>query len=359
MILLEYKELSPSYMGQLLSETSSEEIKDALSFISDWLGGRESFDQKTSGSTGSPKNIQISRSLMETSARQTLNYLGLKRGGTAMLCISTKYIGGKMVLVRALVNKMNIILSEPSSNPMDNYDIKGQEISLCSMVPLQVQTVLKKEGQGAFQNISTILIGGATIRTLLEKDLSEIQSTRFFHTYGMTETVSHIALREIGKAPVNTYTVLPGNAIQLSPDQTLEVNGPVTDNRWITTNDIIEQISDSQFLYLGRLDNVINSGGIKVNPERLESKLSETLQSLGYNEFIRSSAQDSSLGEIIILLIEGEATSSEKTILKSIADYAGLEQHTKPRRVYFIPSFVRTENGKIRRKETSRLITSP
>ena len=359
MISLRYKELNPSHLREIQSKTSSNELSEALVFIIDWLEGQKAFDQKSSGTTGVPKTLQIARSLMQVSAEQTLSHLGLRKGGTALLCLSSKYIGAKMVLVRALINQMDIILIEPSSNPLKEPALRRKEISLSSMVPLQVQKIIDTEGPEAFENFQNILIGGAGVNPALDRQLSKINTTRFFHTYGMTETVSHIALREVKGLDSKAYNLLPGNTIRLTHEQTLEVSGPVTQGKWISTNDVVNPISDTQFEYIGRIDNVINSGGIKVHPEELEASLHDSMQQLGYDEFIITSTPDDSLGEKIVLLIESSSTRKEDIILQHIEKNAVLTGHIKPRQVYFLPSFIRTENGKIRRSETTGLLTSP
>ncbi|MBV6646078.1 MAG: AMP-binding protein, partial [Cyclobacteriaceae bacterium] len=207
----------------------------AINFIRSWEAGTREFVFQTSGSTGRPKAISLSRDILSYSARQTLDFLGLPEGGWTLLCIHPKFIGGAMVIVRALINKMNLHVVEPSST----LTRPGELVyDLISMVPLQIATLLgQKQSFSAFRNI---LIGGAGIDQNQERELAEINA-KFYHTYGMTETASHIAIRAIDTPYFNT---LGDIKMDIDSRGALALKGTVTANQWIQTNDLVELKSD-------------------------------------------------------------------------------------------------------------------
>lgn len=357
MIYLQHSELEPSYLAKLVTQEDSKELQSALQFIIEWIEGRERFIQMTSGSTGKPKEIQLDRELMLISARQTLSFLNLDEGGVSLLCLSVNYIAGKMLLVRALEHKMDLILAEPTSNPLAS--LKDQKITLCSMVPYQVRTIIDQEGSEAFSQLKNLLVGGGIVDRSLETELARITGCSIHHTYGMTETISHIAMRRLDKKTDKFFQLLPENDIRLSEDGTLQIKGPVTRNQWVNTHDIVKLNSSTQFEFLGRADNVINSGGVKIYPEQVEVQLYTILENLGYQEYMITGVDDKSLGSKVVLIIEGEANKSSQNIRKAIMENTFFPRYCTPKEIFFIPAFKKTKNGKIRRQATAALINAP
>jgi o-succinylbenzoate---CoA ligase len=321
-------------------------------FVADWISGRESFNQKTSGSTGDPKQVAISRILMIASANLSIEALNLQQGYNALLCISPEYIGGKMMLVRSLIGGMKIIATTPTSNPFNSLP-PDLHIDFAAMVPYQVREIVHSPIANKFHEIKKIIIGGAALDKDTEARLREYRCL-FYSTYGMTETVSHIALRQLnGKEASDCYRALPG--IKISTDERncliIEWN-PLP--KMVITNDMVEIVSKDTFRWIGRWDNVINTGGVKVIPEKVEKAIQYIFDTLKiHNTFFVGSVADEGLGNKVTLFIEGSLEGEMiETIKIRMAD--AIPRLEAPRQVILINSFTLTESGKVNRKETTK-----
>jgi O-succinylbenzoic acid--CoA ligase len=306
-----------------------EHEKPLGSFILDWFDEKTYLEIMTSGTTGKPKTIRIEKEAMVNSALATGDFFELKSGDKALNCLPVKYIAGKMMFVRAFILGLDLDFVAPSSTPMirneNNYDF-------VAMVPLQVENSLTQLHQ-----IKTLIIGGAKVNSDLEKKLIQTKCN-VFETYSMTETVTHIAAKRIGE---KAFTTLPNVSISEDERHCLVISAPNLNVKNIVTNDIIELVSDNQFIWLGREDNVINSGGIKLFPEQIEAKLSEKIT----NRFFVAGFPDEKLGEQLVLFIEGNPYEIESSF------FDDLDKYEKPKQIKFIPHFIETETGKIKRSE--------
>ncbi|QSE96844.1 AMP-binding protein [Fulvivirga lutea] len=308
-------------------------------FIASWNKGIQQFKFQTSGSTGKPKTITIKKSQIEASAIATINFLGLKKHTNALLCIKPQFIGGTMMIVRSLINEMNLIVREPSSNPLKSIK---EKIHFAAFVPLQIHELLKS-AKPNLELIEKVIIGGAP---LSESDIKSVSllKNKVYSTYGMTETVSHIALKQISPILDNYYRVLSNISVRQDNRGCLIINGAVTDNKDVITNDVVSIISENEFEWLGRHDNVINSGGIKIQSEQLESKINTILNEAGYSRsFFIAGLPDEKLGEKVVLLIEGEEV--ENHINELLSNH--LDKYECPKEIFFIKQFTLTESGKI------------
>jgi O-succinylbenzoic acid--CoA ligase len=314
-------------------------------FILEWFDDKPYIRQHTSGSTGKPKEIEITKSGMVASAQNTLRFFKLQKNDTALLCLPIHYIAGKMMVVRAVVGGLNLLLSEPEGTP----DIPRQHINFTAMVPMQVQMLLAK-GYG-FNNISKMIIGGAAVNRSLLKKIQNVP-TEIYATYGMTETASHIALQKLnGHNPDDGFHVLPGYLVSKNNENCLVIEAPQFSDKPMHTTDIVELISPREFRWLGRADNVINSGGIKISPEPLEIQISSLLG----RECIISSVSDERLGEKIILLLEGNnADKNDTYILEKISQIT--DKHHTPKAVFYLESFPRTSSMKIDRLKINKIV---
>jgi O-succinylbenzoic acid--CoA ligase len=200
------------------------------------------------------------------------------------------------------------------------------------MVPLQAQNSLAE-----LKNVKKMIVGGAKMGKSLEKSLSKL-SVKGYETYGMTETITHIAAKKIGD---KAFSVLPNIKISQDERNCLVIDAPNISDETIVTNDLVELVNENEFVFLGRIDNVINSGGIKLIPEQIEEKLSNKIQS----RFFVTGVQDATLGEKLVLIIEGEKQPLDETI------FDGLDKYEKPKEVFYVSKFIETQNGKIKRKE--------
>ena len=316
--------------------------RKVLEFLQEWFSDSETVSVQTSGSTGTPKIFEIEKSRMLNSAKMTCDFLGLKEGDSALLCLPVQYISGKMMLVRAIERKLKVIISEPSSTPEIS-----QNTDFCAMTPLQVQNSLDK-----IHFIKNLIIGGAAVSENLKSQLtSSIQhpaSNKIYETYGMSETLSHIALKQISPVQENYFTIF--NDVEISVDERncLKIYAPKLNPEVLQTNDIVELLNEKQFKFLGRFDNVINSGGVKIFAEELESLVKKHID----RDLVFLGKPDETLGEKLILVIEDASTPLSMTEIKSqISNLKFENKFHIPKEILFLEKFPRAENGKVLRKE--------
>jgi len=299
-------------------------------FILDWFDDKTHIDMYTSGTTGEPKSIRISKKAMVQSAISTGSFFDLQPGNRVLHCLPTNYVAGKMMFVRGFILGLDVDFVEPSSNPLEHNDSK---YDFAAMVPLQAKNSLNK-----LKNIKKLIIGGVKIHKSLEEELLKLP-TQIYETYGMTETITHIAAKKIGE---EAFTTLPNVKVFKNENLCLEILAKKISKEKIVTNDIVKLISDTQFIWLGRFDNVINSGGIKVMPEQVESKLSTLIP----RRYFVDGEPDDSLGEKVVLYVEGNPMHIDSSIFEV------LERYEKPKNIIFIPEFKVTATGKIMREES-------
>lgn len=305
-------------------------------FIQEWLNKNDFVQVKTSGSTGSPKLIELDKTNMLNSAQATNSYFNLSEKTNALLCMSVEYIGGKMMLVRAMIGGWNLDIREASKNPLLNNATK---YDFAAMVPYQVFHSIDE-----LYKVSKLIIGGGVVSPELDEQLQSV-STAVYATYGMTETISHIAVRKInGKNKSESYKALSGVNFTVNKNSCLVIDAPKISQEKVVTNDVVKFISEKEFIFLGRLDNVINSGGVKIHPEKVEQKLAKTLKL----PFFIASEKSSALGEQVILVVE----SSEIPTIEAYEDFFKvLDAYEKPKKIYAIPVFIYTETKKLKRNE--------
>ena len=323
-------------------------LQDIGLFLKEWVNEKEYVIVHTSGSTGVPKEIQLNKEHMRNSALATGVYFNLKENTTALLCLSANYIAGKMMLVRALVLGWDIHLVSPKLNPLLNLE---NSFDFCAMVPLQVEESLLQ-----LSKIKKLIIGGGVVSPILSQQLQSV-NTNCFATYGMTETITHIAVKKLNNFPEvisndmekSCYHILSNIAIIQDNRGCLVIDAPLVSNVIITTNDIVKLHSKTQFEWLGRYDNVINSGGVKLFPEQIEEKLSQLIN----KRFFVIGVPDNKLGEKLILIIESEVKLS---LSKSDYEKCMLTKYEIPKQVFVIDKFRETPTGKIQRKQSLKLI---
>lgn len=323
--------------------------RSAFEFCTDWLEGKEFFEQKTSGSTGTPKIIRLERSQMIASALATKGFFGTGENTKMGCCLNPEYIAGKMMLVRAMVWESEIELVEASSNPM--FEI-SETPDFLAMVPLQVEQSLNEKGSlEQLQKVKNLIIGGAPLSENLKARIVK-SGIHAFQTYGMTETVSHIALAKI-TAENMTYRTLPGVEIGVDEREALWVKSPMSGPLPVQSNDQVILLSQNTFQWLGRVDFVINSGGVKIHPEILEAKASGIIEKfLPDSQFFFAGIKDEKLGEKVILIIEG--TEVDSNSLDDLKDKlkAELNRFENPKEIFFVNRFTRTPSGKLDRNKT-------
>lgn len=329
--------------GKITENKSPEWELDVYHFILNFLDDSEFISQKTSGSTGTPKTIRLPKQAMWESAKMTSDFFQLKESQVAVLCLPVKYIAGKMMVVRALFAGLNLILIEPTGTP--DFPNLG-EIDFCAMVPLQAANLLE---QNKWHDINNLILGGAETGPELAAKLQVVE-TKVYETYGMAETCSHIALKRInGKNPETNFTTLPGVTISQDERDCLVIDVPFLSDK-VKTNDCVELVSENKFRWIGRFDTIINSGGIKIQPEILEKKIEEILQMpcaiLG--------EPDELLGEKLFLFLETSEPINSSQILAMLASF--FDKKMLPKTVRFIKTLPRNKSFKIDRVELNRMI---
>jgi o-succinylbenzoate---CoA ligase len=308
--------------------------KPVGNFILDWFDDNSYIDMQTSGSTGIPKMIRISKQAMVESAIATGDFFDIHPGQKILQCLPVKYIAGKLMFIRAFILGLEMDFVAPTSTPLYNNDT---EYDFVAMVPLQAKHSLNE-----LKNVKKLIIGGSMISKSLEQELKKLR-TKVYETYGMTETITHIAAKEIGE---QSFTVLPNVTISYDDRNCLVIHAPRISDEIIITNDLVELTNENQFVFLGRFDNIVNSGGIKLIPEQIEKKLAGKIE----GRYFVTGKKDEELGEKLILIIEGEEQEIEKSVFED------LDKYEKPKEIHFVPKFKETENGKIMRKETLAIV---
>lgn len=312
-------------------------------FFKNWFDETAFIKVLTSGSTAIPKEICLKKEFMVNSAKATATYFNLHENTTALLCMSPKYIAGKMMLVRAMVLGWELDVVDPVSNPLKNIH---KNYDFCAMVPMQIAASLDE-----LYKIKILIVGGGAVSHTLKQTIQKLK-TQIFATYGMTETITHIAIQKLNHNPTNYFECLPNIKISKDNRGCLVINAPLIADEILITNDLVSLINETAFKWLGRFDNVINSGGVKLFPEQIEKKLTDIIA----NRFFIASKNDELFGEKVILVIESaplDAVNLQalKNQLKTI-----LSTYEIPKALYFTPYFVETDTKKIQRSKTLDLI---
>lgn len=352
-------------------------------FLTAWRSGQTEFVLHTSGSTGPPQPITLTRAQMQASARLTGQTFGITIGDRALVCLNTQYVAGTMMLVRGEVLGLELVIVEPTSNPLTGFSV-DEHIDFAAFVPLQLQTILADIDPATglpaklpiLNRMKAILVGGAATSPALEQALQVITAP-VFATYGMTETVSHIAIRRLnGLDATDYFTSLTGVELAVDERGCLNIRAAATNFDLVQTNDVVEFLdlpedslpdkSIKKFRLLGRADSVINSGGVKIQPEAVERVIQQTLAGLGVSPIPRlfvAGLPDERLGQRVVLVNEQcgltdrimnneQWQAVQETVRQELGPYS------VPKDVIFAPTFIETPTGKIDRKATLKSMGS-
>ncbi|MBN1144335.1 MAG: AMP-binding protein [Bacteroidales bacterium] len=342
-----FKELLAYATEKIVSSETMAWEREVYRFIINWLSDSEDIQQYSSGTTGKTKEIRLPKMAMMHSALNTSRYLNLEKGQAALLCMPVDYIAGKMMVVRCFTGNLNLLLTEPRSLP----DLSGHpRIDFCAMVPLQVMNLINCNN--TLDPVRKLIIGGSEIPTELEKRFHEV-TTEVYATYGMAETSSHIAIKRLnGPFPQQAFQALPG--ITLSSDQRgcLVVDADYLPQR-VVTNDLVAFTGPGTFNWLGRYDNLINSGGIKIVPEEVEA----LVQSRTLLTCMAVGLPDNHLGQRLVFVFENEhAPDSLPTMKTDFENF--LPHHWRPKEIYCVEHFPRNESMKVDRRKLAEMLTN-
>lgn len=313
-------------------QSNSGILKDVFHFLIEWNNNSDHIKQKTSGSTGSPKTMELPKRMLWNSAVNTCEYFELSVQSVLQLCLPMAFIAGKMMVVRSIVAESNLAVESPSSKPFE--DLK-QQITFSAVTPFQLINVLELYPE-KLDLVNTLIVGGGVMSPSLRKKISRL-SLNTFATYGMTETASHVALMNVKSK--DEFVAIGDASFTTDLDSRLIINATSLGVKDLLTNDIVELTSEVSFKFLGRYDNIINSGGLKIIPEQIEESLKDSIK----GNFFVAGVKDEALGDKVVLFVEGEEREIDienVTLPISIKD------------VRFIKQFEMTKTDKVKRKAT-------
>lgn len=339
-----------SYNHEDLMEVAYSYVKEGYpyqqelgNFLLDWLDEKDYVTANTSGSTGKPKKIKIKKQAMVNSAIATGDFFNLQPGDKVLHCLPSNFIAGKMMIVRAIILGLELDMVQPAALPLIDYE---KDYVFCAFTPMQLKNFAKY-----LKRINTAIVGGGQVSDAII-ELIKDKKPVVYETYGMTETITHIAVKKLNNfidsdlATRTHFKTLPEITVSTDDRNCLVINAPYLSDNKIITNDIVKIHSETSFEWLGRYDNVINSGGIKLYPEEIEKKL----RSLIKEQFFISSIPDDALGEKAVLVIENDKNSLDNSIFDC------LDKYEKPKAVFTVSKFIETKSGKIQRKKTMELL---
>jgi O-succinylbenzoic acid--CoA ligase len=353
-LLLENRQVLFSGIRNALSQVWwNERSRAVLDFCDAWLTGVQEFEIFTSGSTGTPKRITWSRELMQWSIQNTATALSLEKDMHALLCMDPSKAGGKMMLARALELGMSLEVIEPSRDPL--REAQSKFLNFAAMVPLQLQHLIKENRLAELEKIEKLIIGGARLN---DESLMAIQSidTEIFATYGMTETASHIALQRLnGEKRQDAFHPLPGVKIQADENGCALIQTPF--HHALHTHDLVTVNEDGSFLIHGRLDNMVNSGGIKISMEKVEDAIDKALTALKLNfmNFCAYKKSDPEYGEALIAIFEGDKFEEKELMDLRSELRKTLLKFEQPKEFYFAKKLAYTSSGKIDRARSGEI----
>lgn len=318
---------------------------DLYDFLCEWFSKSKTISVQTSGSTGTPKIMFVEKEKMMQSARLTCTFLNLKKGDKTLLCMALKYIGAKMMVVRSLIARLDLYTISPSGNPLKNNNI---QYDFAAMVPLQVYNSLQQEAEKKhLKEIKNLIIGGGAIDQELAREIQQFPN-HVYSTYGMTETLSHIALRKLnGKDASDRYYPFESVSLKINKQtNTLIIDAPLVCSDQLQTNDIAQLFEDGSFKIVGRADNIINSGGIKIQIEEVENLINPIIS--GY--YAISSFNDTKFGEIVVLVLSKESVIDMTKINHILPSYS------TPKKILHIDAIPMNDNGKINRSQLKEIV---
>lgn len=325
-------------------------------FLDIWNSPEDTLLVHSSGSTGEPKPIWVEKRRMLNSARATCDFLGLRPGDTALLCLPLDYIAGKMMVIRSLERGLKLSVVDPSNHPLASMAFMSGTVPVdfIAMVPSQVYCSLQVPAEReVLRRVRHLIIGGGAISEELQESIDGLDwQGNVWSSYGMTETLSHIALRRLnGPGASGWYVPFDGVRVELNEDGCLLIDAPMVHDGVLETNDLAE-LRDGRFRILGRRDNVICSGGVKLQIEQIEAKLRPFIPV----PFCITRRKDPKFGELVVMLLEnGAGASSPVSDDQLRLAFSRLGRYEVPKSVLRVPEIPMTRTGKINRAEAEKM----
>lgn len=333
---------------------STDWLKELYAFIDNWFNNSDYIEVKTSGSTGLPKAIRHSKRAMLESAAMTCDFLNLQPGMHALLCMNTRSIAGMMMVVRAIERQMKLIIVPPDGHPLRT--VQDTDIHFAAMVPAQAYNSLRTAPEkDKLQLIEHLIVGGAPVNYALQQEIRQLKGN-VYATFGMTETMSHIAMRRLNGAQYSDeYKLLKGISIETGKDDNLIVYAPYLGNKPLVTNDIVKITGTDSFLWLGRMDHVINCGGFKIYPEKLEERIAPYINC----RYFIAAEEDDKSGQVPVLIVEMARPVNHETWSAELLFQLShiLPRHELPRKIYYAERFIETPTHKIIRSASLKRAT--
>lgn len=341
------KKLAKKEILQLAEEFSlSKEkyLQEIADFFKAWFNEDHLIEVQTSGSTGKPKKMKVKKQYMLNSALATKDFFDLPEKTTALLCLPATYIAGKLMIVRAICLGWELDFVKPQANPLA---VHQKKYDFSAFTPYQLNHSLEN-----IDLVKKLMVGGGAVSKALWEKIQNV-STEIFETYAMTETLTHIAARKINhlekEENLPAFQLLKDVKIDIDNRSCLIIKAPKVSDEIIYTNDIVELKNATSFYLKGRFDHIINSGGVKISPEEVESKISKLIK----NRFFIAGIPDDDLGEKLILILENSDDNFSKEDLKErIIKAEVLDKYEIPKEIYTISKFSETHSGKIKQSET-------
>lgn len=326
------------------------DLEDIMEFVVDWSNTKDWIAARTSGSTGRPKNIKIKKDHILASAQRTLNFLDLKPGNSALLCMPNRFIGGKMMIARSIIGALDLHIAESAAKP-EIPD--GVNIDFAALVPMQLYAITEDETAARkWQKVKKIIVGGGQIDPRLEARIADWPN-EIYESFGMTETISHVALRRVNTSEKAPFQVLEGIEIERDDRGCMVIKSELLPDNPLVTNDIIEMHNERTFSWIGRADNMINSGGVKIIPEAIEKLVKPLINT----KFFFAGLPDEKLGQKVVLVMESQPFSpdDQEALMNDLKHE--LHKYELPKEIIFIDSFAETETGKLNRQKTLKEIS--
>ncbi len=305
-------------------------------FLKQWVS-HSSIDISSSGTTSEPKLLQIDKKYVFNSVNMTAEFFGIQSLDKVLHCLPIKYVAGKMQLIRALHLGLDLEMIKPSSKPI----VQSKYYDFATMTSQQLTRCLDH-----ISGFKTLLVGGGLLSYKTQRKVQKVHSN-VYESFGMTETLSHIAIRKL-EDPIGVFTLLPKVSITVDNRSRLIITAKHLGVHQLVTNDVVEILNEVQFKYLGRIDNVINSGGIKIYPEKIEEVLSSKIN----RPFFINSLKNDVLGQKVVLVMEQNQRDIAPSIIQKIIKNSSIKNYQKPKELMVFKTFVRTLTGKIKRKKT-------